>query len=193
VAEEFTEVERSMTDDWTEYFRNAAAKNAEQLKEQEMEYVRNKNLDGAWGLSTAELRQDEERRKNAAARNMLDAAWANRNTPTLDKLVGRDATGDARYAGVMDGDGVTAEWKRLPGFERIDVGAELRKSDANIKQLTADIIEGATHLERTRILASLQSLKPRIRPSHGDWARAWREEAALDMWNKVVALVGGEK
>jgi hypothetical protein len=78
------------------------------------------------------------------------------------------ARGDARYAGLEYGANT---------ISRVS------------KEMEAEI---ATAAERTRILAALQSLKPRIRPSHGDWARAWREEAALDMWNKVVALVAQE-
>jgi hypothetical protein len=165
---------------------------------------------GQWDTGMAELRQDEERRKNAAARNMLDAAWANRNTPTLDKLVGRDdkATGDARYAGLSGARWQIGEyWAGAPlTSEEVD---ELNRPNvgesagfAEVFEKTKNLIAGrnscliafglACESERTRILAALQSLKPRIRPSHGDWARAWREEAALDMWNKVVALVAQE-
>lgn len=48
----------------------------------------------------------------------------------------------------------------------------------------------AAKVERQRLRAALQELKPPHRPrTHGDWARGWREAGALEMWERLDALL----
>jgi hypothetical protein len=204
-----------MTDDWTEYFRSAAASNAkpEQLKEQEMDQWTPEEIAEICAdrlkKSPALLRKQAEyvdAQKRLAADIALAAgligSGSNIQSANI-RLYGSNAAaqgyvtgtgcdekarGDARYAG-LDGafniDGVPLGGP-APSFKLGDVLI------ANGREYRAGPFPDGAQAERTRILTALQSLKPRIRPSHGDWARAWREEAALDMWNKVVALVAQE-
>lgn len=44
--------------------------------------------------------------------------------------------------------------------------------------------------ERASLLSALQEMKPPKRPrTHGDWARAWKEDGELAMWERAMALV----
>jgi hypothetical protein len=145
---------------------------------------------------------------------------ANTTAPVYVTGTGRDdkATGDARLNSLtglgipLDSDLGDAATRFAEAVERMQQDKTARSvliptTDSYLAELCSinwaatlvkndieeeDDIDAGIAAERTRILTALQSLKPRIRPSHGDWARAWREEAALDMWNKVVALVAQE-
>jgi hypothetical protein len=184
-----------------------------------MEDVSKKNHGSPWGFSIFdELRRETERATNKRMRELMDAAQVSAvitgdaRFAVLSGSLGETRQGVApinKVRGAELPQHVKQATLNSPEAMRYMQAAQDAWADSvvygvgvaelpPIGSLTGvatrveNIEARATVAERTRILAALQSLKPRIRPSHGDWARAWREEAALDMWNKVVALVAQE-
>lgn len=109
------------------------------------------------------------------------------------------ARGDARYAGLD----YAASWPTEKRFQKmvlhVGEGGDLMSGDwepcdgSSQKlaetDLVVDSVRGGIEAERARILSAIQSLKPRIRPTHGDFARAWREQGALELYEKIVAAI----
>jgi hypothetical protein len=112
-----------------------------------------------------------------------------------EHLVGRRderATGDARYAALDEAYAACFETAAITGSSWMTLNADgnsfaLRQHEPFA---SSDAIrEQATQAERARIREELQKLKPRIRPSHGDWARAWRDAGAMALWEQIDAAI----